>query len=199
MASIRWRYLCLFAASLIVLACGGDEKRASASGATPGAESVPATATPLLLATLTAPSTPTATVMATPKPSPLPTPSPLPAPTTTASPAPIPSPAPTAVPSPMPPPAPTASPVPTPTPPSPTPAAVPSPVPTQSVAPPVPTPTAATPQSDFNPQQYLGQGDAYNCGDFQYQWQAQAVLDADPSDPNKLDTDKDGAACESLK
>ena len=81
---------------------------------------------------------------------------------------------------------------------SPTPSAVPPPVPTQTATPPVPAPTEPPP-SDFNPQQYLGQGDAYNCGDFQYQWQAQAVLDADPSDPNKLDTDKDGAACESLK
>ena len=63
---------------------------------------------------------------------------------------------------------------------------------------PVPA-TPAAPQSDFDPQHYIGKGDEYNCGDFDYQWQAQAVLDADPSDPNKLDTDKDGTACESLK
>ncbi len=57
----------------------------------------------------------------------------------------------------------------------------------------------ATPQRDFDAQQYIGKGDEYNCGDFEYQWQAQAVLEADKSDPNRLDRDKDGTACESLK
>lgn len=51
----------------------------------------------------------------------------------------------------------------------------------------------------FDPQQYIGKGDECNCGDFEYQWQAQAVLEADPSDPNRLERDKDGTACESLK
>jgi hypothetical protein len=37
-----------------------------------------------------------------------------------------------------------------------------------------------------------------NCKDFQYQEDAQAVLDATPGDPNHLDDDKDGIACESL-
>ncbi|WP_236788864.1 calcium-binding protein [Amycolatopsis sp. GM8] len=37
-----------------------------------------------------------------------------------------------------------------------------------------------------------------DCGDFQYQEDAQAVLDADPSDPNRLDADNDGKACETL-
>ena len=37
-----------------------------------------------------------------------------------------------------------------------------------------------------------------NCDDFTYQEEAQAVLDADPSDPNGLDGDNDGIACESL-
>ncbi|MFJ4675590.1 MULTISPECIES: excalibur calcium-binding domain-containing protein [unclassified Kitasatospora] len=37
-----------------------------------------------------------------------------------------------------------------------------------------------------------------NCSDFTTQPQAQAVLDADPSDPNHLDTDNDGIACEDL-
>lgn len=37
-----------------------------------------------------------------------------------------------------------------------------------------------------------------NCGSFGSQAEAQAVLDADPSDPNGLDTDFDGIACESL-
>jgi len=38
-----------------------------------------------------------------------------------------------------------------------------------------------------------------NCSDFQYQEDAQAVYDQDPTDPNGLDgNDKDGVACESL-
>ncbi|MEU4518652.1 excalibur calcium-binding domain-containing protein [Amycolatopsis sp. NPDC024027] len=37
-----------------------------------------------------------------------------------------------------------------------------------------------------------------DCKDFQYQEDAQAVLDATPGDPNHLDDDKDGIACESL-
>ncbi|WP_328605661.1 excalibur calcium-binding domain-containing protein [Amycolatopsis sp. NBC_00345] len=37
-----------------------------------------------------------------------------------------------------------------------------------------------------------------NCSDFDYQEDAQAVLDQDKSDPNGLDSDHDGVACESL-
>jgi hypothetical protein len=37
-----------------------------------------------------------------------------------------------------------------------------------------------------------------NCSDFATQQEAQAVYDANPSDPNNLDTDNDGIACESL-
>jgi hypothetical protein len=37
-----------------------------------------------------------------------------------------------------------------------------------------------------------------DCKDFQYQEEAQAVLDATPGDPNHLDDDKDGIACETL-
>lgn len=59
-----------------------------------------------------------------------------------------------------------------------------------------PAPTAA-PVTGFNAKDYIGQGDAYNCADFASQAQAQAVLRADPRDPNRLDTDKDGIACES--
>lgn len=40
--------------------------------------------------------------------------------------------------------------------------------------------------------------DLLNCADFVYQEDAQAVLDADRSDPNRLDADHDGIACESL-
>jgi hypothetical protein len=37
---------------------------------------------------------------------------------------------------------------------------------------------------------YVGQGDRYNFSDFANQAQAQAVLRADPNDPNPLDTDR---------
>lgn len=40
--------------------------------------------------------------------------------------------------------------------------------------------------------------DVYNCDDYTYQEEAQAVYDADPSDPNGLDGDNDGIACEDL-
>lgn len=40
--------------------------------------------------------------------------------------------------------------------------------------------------------------DNLNCGDFTYQDEAQAVLEDDPADPNDLDRDDDGRACESL-
>jgi hypothetical protein len=61
-----------------------------------------------------------------------------------------------------------------------------------------PAPTPASP--DFYPSKYLGQGNVFNCPDFVSQADAQAVLRADPNDPNKLDTDRphpDGIACES--
>jgi hypothetical protein len=51
----------------------------------------------------------------------------------------------------------------------------------------------------FNPYAYVGQEDAYNCAHFASQAEAQAVLRADPTDPNQLDTDRpfpDGIACE---
>jgi hypothetical protein len=37
-----------------------------------------------------------------------------------------------------------------------------------------------------------------DCADFTYQEEAQAIFDQDPSDPNNLDADNDGIACESL-
>jgi hypothetical protein len=40
--------------------------------------------------------------------------------------------------------------------------------------------------------------DVFNCSDFTYQEDAQAVFDRDPSDPNNLDADNDGIACENL-
>ena len=38
----------------------------------------------------------------------------------------------------------------------------------------------------------------YNCSDFSYQEDAQSVYNQDTSDPNRLDGDGDGIACESL-
>jgi uncharacterized surface anchored protein len=38
----------------------------------------------------------------------------------------------------------------------------------------------------------------YNCGDFEFQEDAQDVFDEDTSDPNRLDGDDDGVACEDL-
>ena len=43
-----------------------------------------------------------------------------------------------------------------------------------------------------------GETDDLDCADFASQEAAQAELDADPSDPNGLDADDDGIACESL-
>ncbi len=83
----------------------------------------------------------------------------------------------------------------------------PIPVPTATLAPtvtpaptatpvPIPTPApTATAIPTIEPTDYLGQGDAYNCGDFATQAQAQAVLRADLSDPNRLDGNRDGVAC----
>ena len=50
--------------------------------------------------------------------------------------------------------------------------------------------------SGFDPTRYIGQGDPYNCLDFNSQADAQAVLRADPGDPNRLAADADGIACE---
>jgi hypothetical protein len=40
------------------------------------------------------------------------------------------------------------------------------------------------------------QAEDHNCADFSSQAEAQAELDSDPSDPNNLDADNDGQACE---
>ena len=40
--------------------------------------------------------------------------------------------------------------------------------------------------------------DVYNCGDFTWQDEAQAIFDQDPTDPNQLDDDDDNEACETL-
>jgi hypothetical protein len=71
------------------------------------------------------------------------------------------------------------------------PAEIPTATPTLT-APPTSTPSSAA----FDPVSYLGQGDRYGCLDFTSQANAQAVLRADPSDPNRLDTNpRDGLAC----
>jgi hypothetical protein len=68
----------------------------------------------------------------------------------------------------------------------------PSPTPTQTTEPtPSPTPTGEPdPTPTDEPE------DEFNCSDFEFQEDAQVVLEADPSDPNDLDRDKDGIACE---
>jgi hypothetical protein len=43
-----------------------------------------------------------------------------------------------------------------------------------------------------------GGGGDLDCADFATQDEAQAVLDRDPSDPNRLDADNDGIPCENL-
>ena len=42
------------------------------------------------------------------------------------------------------------------------------------------------------------EADSHNCSDYATQQEAQAALDANPSDPDGLDRDDDGIACESL-
>jgi hypothetical protein len=57
--------------------------------------------------------------------------------------------------------------------------------------------TATSTTGAFNPYNYLNQGNAWGCRDFASQANAQAVLRADPSDPNQLDTNpRNGIACE---
>jgi|GEM_PF-2228702 len=75
--------------------------------------------------------------------------------------------------------------------PTPTPTATPTPTPTPS-----PTPTA-TPSSLEDACGPCAATDC-NCADFDTQAEAQACLDADPTDPFNLDGDNDGIACESL-
>jgi endonuclease YncB( thermonuclease family) len=60
-----------------------------------------------------------------------------------------------------------------------------------------PPPPAVAPLTGFDPTKYIGQGNRYNCSAFASQADAQAVLRADPRDPNGLDGDRDGIACES--
>jgi len=56
--------------------------------------------------------------------------------------------------------------------------------------------SAPAPAPGVAPAADVGRGDAFNCGAFPRQADAQAVLRADPSDPHRLDGDRDGIACE---
>jgi excalibur calcium-binding domain-containing protein len=58
---------------------------------------------------------------------------------------------------------------------------------------PAPSPDAGQPQP--SPGQ---PADVSNCANFGFQEDAQAVLNSDPSDPNGLDGDNDGVACQNL-
>ncbi len=58
--------------------------------------------------------------------------------------------------------------------------------------------TTTTPRPNARPSTAKPSKHDYDCKDFRTQREAQAVLDADPSDPYRLDRDKDGKACESL-
>lgn len=62
------------------------------------------------------------------------------------------------------------------------------------------TPPPATPgavaAAPFDPAPFIGRGDAFDCRDFASQAQAQAVLRAAPLDPNLLDQNLNGIACE---
>lgn len=78
--------------------------------------------------------------------------------------------------------------------PSPGPAAG-SPVPRRSPSPATVAKPALLPPG-FDPNRYLGQGNLYECSSFDSQAEAQAVLRADPTDPNVIDRNRDGLACE---
>ena len=68
--------------------------------------------------------------------------------------------------------------------------------------PPTPTPTVTPTPTPTPPSLEAACGSCAatdcNCSDFDTQAEAQACLDADPSDPFNLDGDNDGEACESL-
>lgn len=57
---------------------------------------------------------------------------------------------------------------------------------------------ADAPRSTIDPAPYVKRGHVVDCGAFRSQADAQAVLRADPTDPNGLDRDGDGIACTTL-
>lgn len=59
-----------------------------------------------------------------------------------------------------------------------------------------PAPAATRSATGFNAADYIGRGNEFDCTDFASQAEAQAVLRADPDDPNRLDgRDENGIAC----
>jgi micrococcal nuclease len=58
-------------------------------------------------------------------------------------------------------------------------------------------PTQEEPTQE-EPAPQIPSSSSLSCSDFATQEEAQAVLNADPSDPNRLDRDNDGIVCESL-
>lgn len=70
------------------------------------------------------------------------------------------------------------------------PTSAPTPAPTPTSTPPLPTPMPTTTEQPVPADR--------DCPDFSSRAEAQAVLDADPSDPERLDADHDGVACEAL-
>jgi hypothetical protein len=76
-----------------------------------------------------------------------------------------------------------------------TPVLIPGPTVTQAAPTVAPRPTAVRPTvSSTTPRRG---GSDLDCSDFPSQAAAQAALRADPSDPHRLDRDRDGVACES--
>lgn len=70
--------------------------------------------------------------------------------------------------------------------------------PEESVEPPVEMTQPGFPSpAQYEQPEAPTQGDV-DCADFASQAEAQAVLDADPSDPNGLDADNDGTACKGV-
>lgn len=83
---------------------------------------------------------------------------------------------------------------------APAPVATSTSIPTATTAPTVttaPVATAAPAATATSRPAASTRGDTKNCSDFPSQAAAQRELRSDPSDPNRLDTDRDGIACES--
>jgi hypothetical protein len=60
------------------------------------------------------------------------------------------------------------------------------------------SPTATATAEPTVSESDVQEGDLFDCSDFSTQLEAQAMLEADPSDPYGLDGDGDGSACEDL-
>ena len=173
------------------VACGSLPGAPGSSTPTVKPTSTPApvpTPTPSPTLTPTATSTPTPTEPATSTPEPT---------TPTAAPAPTPTPVPTPRPNPMPTSTPTSTPTATPT---------PTATATATLVPATPTPTpeptaTPTPTLDTVELKYDPAGPDRNCSDFDMWAEAQAFYEAaggPETDRHRLDSDRNGVACESL-